>query len=148
MNTVTYIINELADWDLLVRYILRNYPDKRIFLLTGNLGAGKTTFVQAFGSVLEVKEHITSPTFSIMHEYHTYQDVIYHFDLYRLNTLNELKEIGFEDYLFSDKYCFIEWPELAQAIFDEYPELNNKVLNLQIHLSESGQREVNLILLQ
>lgn len=143
-NIVTYIVNAIEDWELLVRYILKNYSEKRIFLLTGNLGAGKTTFVQTFGKILGVKEHITSPTFSIIHEYHTDNDKIFHLDLYRIKDIAELQQIGFEDYLFSDKYCLIEWADMAQNIFDKYPELKNKTLNINIQLLESGRREVRI----
>lgn len=142
---VTYVVKTIEDWELLVKYILKNYSEQKIFLLHGNLGSGKTTFVQHFGKVLGVKEHITSPTFSIVHEYHTNTDEVYHFDLYRIKHSSELQQIGFEDYLFSDKYCLIEWPDVAQDVLNQYPELKNKLLVVDIQLVESNKREVTLM---
>ncbi|GIV26968.1 MAG: hypothetical protein KatS3mg027_0782 [Bacteroidia bacterium] len=111
---LNYIIREKEDWNQFVLFIHKNFREKRIFLLKGNLGAGKTTFVQAFCKMLNCSEHVTSPTFSILNIYHDdKKNPIYHFDLYRLKSLYELKDIGFEDYLYSGNYCFIEWPDLA-----------------------------------
>ncbi|GAB4448780.1 MAG: tRNA (adenosine(37)-N6)-threonylcarbamoyltransferase complex ATPase subunit type 1 TsaE [Bacteroidia bacterium] len=148
MKSITYIIKCKEDWEMLAQYILKNYPDKKIFLLYGNLGAGKTTLVQAFGKILNVTEHITSPTFSIMHEYHFQnKQKIYHFDLYRLKSVEELKAIGFEDILYNDYYlCFIEWPDIAEKIIKE-SELKDKTIQLKINLHhECNSREVNILL--
>lgn len=148
MKTVTYIVKDLEDWEQLSLFILNKFPTKNIFLLKGNLGAGKTAFVQAFGKILGVAEHVTSPTFSILHEY-TISDnqkkKIYHFDLYRLKNLQELKDIGFEDFIYSGEYCFIEWPDLVEKLIFNSNELKEKTLQIVIQINpETNIREVTI----
>ncbi|MBK7270131.1 MAG: tRNA (adenosine(37)-N6)-threonylcarbamoyltransferase complex ATPase subunit type 1 TsaE [Flavobacteriales bacterium] len=87
---------------------------RRVFALHGDLGAGKTTLIKAFCSVLGVKDRTSSPSFAIVNEYQRDTgEALYHFDLYRLKAAEELEGIGFNEYLDSGAYCFIEWPELA-----------------------------------
>lgn len=139
-----YIIREKKDWEQFVQLVLKQFKDKKIFLLQGNLGAGKTTFVQAFCKELNCKEQVTSPTFSILNIYHDNEkNPIYHFDLYRIKSLNELKEIGFEDYLYSDNYCFIEWPDWTIEFIKTDETLINKTLEMDIHfIPETNSREI------
>lgn len=145
---LTYVVKELEDWNHLCTLVLRNFSDKKIFLLIGELGAGKTTFVQAMGKIWGVKEHITSPTFSIMHEYHTQNhSIIYHFDLYRINSTDELKDIGIEEFLYTGHYCFIEWPEKIVEWIKEEDELKKKTVLIQIFIQiqkEKLIREVHM----
>jgi len=83
-----------------------------IWLFQGDLGAGKTTFIKELGRQWEVKDQMSSPTFSIVNEYATYQgERIYHFDFYRLEHESEAVDIGTEEYFYSGSYCLIEWPE-------------------------------------
>ncbi|MGZ5244386.1 MAG: tRNA (adenosine(37)-N6)-threonylcarbamoyltransferase complex ATPase subunit type 1 TsaE [Bacteroidia bacterium] len=104
--------------------ILQQFPENRIFILNGDLGAGKTALVKAFAEILHVKETVSSPTFSLVHEYRG-DETIYHFDLYRLNETQDLYQIGFEEYLDAGAYVFIEWPELALPLLqDDYVEIN------------------------
>ncbi len=134
-----YIIREKKDWEQFVQFILKHFKNKKIFLLRGNLGAGKTTFVQAFCKELNCKEHVTSPTFSILHIYHDNEkNPIYHFDLYRIKNLNELKEIGFEDYLYSDNYCFIEWPDSAVDLLNADSFITEKSIRISIEHSSTS----------
>ena len=94
--------------------MLLMFPEERVFAVSGPMGAGKTTFIQAICRQLGVKDNVSSPTFSIVNEYHTGSgEPVFHFDLYRLRKPEELLDIGYEDYFFSGDYCFIEWPELA-----------------------------------
>lgn len=143
---VTYVVKALEDWKHLCAFVLRKFPDKRIFLLNGGLGAGKTSFVQAMGNILGVKEHITSPTFSIMHEYHTdAHQVIYHFDLYRIQSTDELKDTGIEEFLYSGHYCFIEWPALIVNGIKEEEEWIKKTIDIHIDIQkEKLIREVRI----
>lgn len=86
----------------------------------GAMGAGKTTLIKAMCRCLGVADNTSSPTFAIVQEYHG-KSTIYHFDLYRLNSVNELTDLGFEEYLEkSNAYIFIEWPEIAEHILKEY----------------------------
>jgi tRNA threonylcarbamoyladenosine biosynthesis protein TsaE len=97
-------------------------------LLRGDLGAGKTTLVQAFCKVLGSGASATSPTFSLINEYPVGEGLIFHIDLYRLKSIEEAVDIGLEEYLYSGNWCFIEWPELIMPILEEpYWELKIKV---------------------
>jgi tRNA threonylcarbamoyladenosine biosynthesis protein TsaE len=91
---------------------------KRIFLIEGPMGAGKTTFIKELCRALGSSDDFGSPTFSLVNEYKYPSGRIYHFDLYRLKDRNELPDIGFEEYIDSGNYCFIEWPELAMDFID------------------------------
>ena len=95
--------------------------DNTIFAFKGNMGAGKTTFIKSVCEELGVKDVINSPTFSIINEYRseTTGELIYHFDFYRVNKINEAYDIGTEDYFDSGALCFIEWPEKIQELLPE-----------------------------
>ncbi|MGL5721901.1 MAG: tRNA (adenosine(37)-N6)-threonylcarbamoyltransferase complex ATPase subunit type 1 TsaE [Brevinema sp.] len=85
----------------------------KIFVLQGDLGAGKTTFVRLFASSLGIEDQVSSPTFTLMNVYHAENCTIHHFDLYRLSSPEEALEWGFEDFVSSGDYNFIEWAERA-----------------------------------
>lgn len=105
----------------IVDELLINFPNDRIFAFKGDLGAGKTTFIKILCKRLGVKDEVVSPTFSIINEYLTESgESIYHFDLYRINKVEEVMDIGYEDYLFSNNYCFIEWPEKIEELLPQY----------------------------
>jgi len=92
----------------------------KVFAFCGEMGAGKTTFIKAVCNELGVDDEVTSPTFAIVNEYNTKNnEVIYHFDLYRIENLAELLDIGFEEYINSDAIIFIEWPKIAKNILPE-----------------------------
>ncbi len=94
------------------RALLSTWPDARIFAFQGNMGAGKTTFIQAICHELQVGDTVSSPTFAIINEYLTrYREKVYHFDFYRINSIMEALDIGYEMYFFSGDYCLVEWPE-------------------------------------
>lgn len=103
---------ELADLRGVASEILSKFNNDRIFCFYGEMGAGKTTLIKNMCGVLEVSEVTSSPTFSIVNEYVNKSDnVIYHFDFYRINTITEVLDIGYEEYIYSGNYCFIEWAE-------------------------------------
>lgn len=91
--------------------ILKEFPDDRIFLFYGNMGAGKTTFINALCEQLGVLDHTSSPTFSIVNEYDSAKGTLFHFDFYRLKDETEALDMGYEEYFYANKYCFVEWPE-------------------------------------
>lgn len=120
MDTEAYTCSGLDELDKVAGQILDKYPQTRLFALSGPMGAGKTTFIQALCRKLEVKDTVNSPTFSIVNEYRTKADVpVYHFDLYRLRKPEEMLDIGYEDYFYSGNYCFIEWPEVAADLIPD-----------------------------
>ena len=91
--------------------------DNTVFALYGPMGVGKTTFTKAVCERLGVKDNITSPTFAIVNEYRsTTDELIYHFDFYRIKKLEEVYDMGYEDYFYSGALCFIEWPELIEEL--------------------------------
>lgn len=99
--------------------VLEFAGNSRIFLLEGDMGSGKTTLTKEMCRALGSADNFSSPTYSIVNEYLYPGGKIFHFDLYRLKNLAELLDIGFEDYLYSGHYCFIEWPALAADLFPE-----------------------------
>ncbi len=97
--------------------LLSEFPDRRVFTFTGDLGAGKTTFIKALCKELKVTDATSSPTFAVVNEYRTEQNgAVYHFDLYRMKSLSEVFDTGIEEYLYSGNYCFIEWPDRAEDL--------------------------------
>lgn len=106
-------IKQLEDWQEIVDQII---PDLKhtILLLKGNLGAGKTTFTQFLLKKLESSDEVNSPTYSIVNEYNTPKGKVYHFDLYRLKNIEEVYDIGIEEYLDNAFLCIIEWPEVYE----------------------------------
>lgn len=91
-----------------------------VFAFYGGMGAGKTTFIKAVCEELGVEDVITSPTFAIVNEYRTEESaLIYHFDFYRIKKLEEVYDMGYEDYFYSGALCFIEWPELIEDLLPE-----------------------------
>jgi tRNA threonylcarbamoyladenosine biosynthesis protein TsaE len=92
----------------------------KVFAFNGEMGAGKTTFIHALCEAMKVKDTITSPTFSIINQYNTDDDLtVYHMDLYRVKDENEAINAGIEDCLYSGNICFVEWPEKAPGIFPD-----------------------------
>jgi tRNA threonylcarbamoyladenosine biosynthesis protein TsaE len=89
----------------------------KVIAFHGSMGAGKTTLIHALCDVKGVKDVVTSPTFSIINEYHYSGGMIYHIDLYRLKDEEEAMRAGVEDCLYSHHFCFVEWPEKAPGIF-------------------------------
>lgn len=99
------------------KQLLTSYPGSRVFALYGAMGAGKTTFIKEICRQLGAKDIVQSPTYSIINEYITPEGTsLYHFDFYRIKKLEEVYDIGYEDYLYSGSYCFIEWPELLEKL--------------------------------
>ena len=109
--------NQLADW---AAEFMQNVQAPMTLLLDGPMGSGKTTLVRHLMRVLHGEE-ASSPTFSLVNEYRSDRGVVYHFDLYRLEEVQELEEIGFEEYLETSSVCVIEWPQLGVDFYD--PEI-------------------------
>jgi len=116
-------------------------PDKKpaikCFAFYGDLGAGKTTFIKALCKALGVGEVVNSPSFAIINEYKTkLNETIYHFDFYRIKKAEEVFDLGYEEYFFSDNLCFIEWPEMVENLLPP----NCKAIH--IHQTPDNSREI------
>jgi len=119
------------------RQFIDQMGDRTVFAFNGKMGAGKTTFIKAICEEMGVKETVNSPTFSIVNEYEgTGKKIIYHFDCYRINNIQEALDLGAEEYLYSGNLCFIEWSENIA------PLLPDSITNVDIEENENGKREV------
>ncbi|WP_159479572.1 tRNA (adenosine(37)-N6)-threonylcarbamoyltransferase complex ATPase subunit type 1 TsaE [Chryseobacterium sp. 18068] len=121
-----FTIHQINDWQKVVDSILPELKHN-ILLLKGNLGAGKTTFTQFLLKNLGSEDEVSSPTYSIVNEYSSPKGKIYHFDLYRLKNIEEVYDIGIEEYLDNAFLCIIEWPEVYE---DELYGLNYHAMNI------------------
>ena len=120
------------------RQFVGNMGDASVFAFYGSMGAGKTTFIKAVCEELGVEDVITSPTFAIVNEYRAEEtgELIYHFDFYRIKKLEEVYDMGYEDYFYSGALCFIEWPELIEEL------LPADAVRVRIEETEGGKRIV------
>jgi tRNA threonylcarbamoyladenosine biosynthesis protein TsaE len=109
-----------VDLNNVAKEILEAFPDDRVFALEGDLGAGKTALIKAFCQQLGGDQTVLSPTFALVNEYSDNQDnPIYHFDFYRIKKLEEVMDIGYEEYLYSGYYCFLEWADMIKELLPE-----------------------------
>ena len=114
MQEMTATENQL---DQVAEAILNAYPEERVFGFYGEMGAGKTTLIKAICRTLGVHDITSSPTFAIINEYWTDGgEPLYHFDFYRIDEPADASRVGFEEYLYSGHYCFIEWTEKVEEI--------------------------------
>jgi tRNA threonylcarbamoyladenosine biosynthesis protein TsaE len=111
--------------------------EKKIWAFTGEMGAGKTTLIKAICNELEVRDEVTSPTFSLVNEYSTPQGWIYHFDFYRINNISEVFDIGYEDYFYSGQLCLLEWAGKVQELLHD-----DEVLRIHIIKTGDDKREI------
>ena len=114
--------------------------DNTVFALYGKMGAGKTTFVKALCQELGVEDVVTSPTFAVINEYRSdiAGELIYHIDFYRIKKLEEVYDMGYEDYFYSGALCFIEWPELVEEL------LPGNTVKVTIEELEDGSRKLTM----
>jgi len=134
-------INDLSSIRDVARQFIELMDDKTVFAFNGSMGAGKTTFIKAICEELGVEDVINSPTFAIINEYHSEKlnDVIYHFDCYRIENPKEALEIGALEYLDSGSYCFIEWAEQIHEL------LPPNTVFVFIEEKENGSREISFL---
>ena len=120
------------------KQFIDNIGTGKVFAFYGKMGSGKTTFIKAVCEELGVTDIITSPTFAIVNEYQSEQTPkpIFHFDFYRIKKLEEVYDMGYEDYFYSGSLCFLEWPELIEEI------LPADVVKVKIEEQADGSRTV------
>ncbi|MCR4830437.1 MAG: tRNA (adenosine(37)-N6)-threonylcarbamoyltransferase complex ATPase subunit type 1 TsaE [Pseudobutyrivibrio sp.] len=111
--------NSAEETENLGRTLAEKATEGQVYTLIGDLGVGKTVFTQGFATGLNIDEPICSPTFTIVQEYDTGRLPFYHFDVYRIGDIEEMDEIGYEDYVYGDGVCLIEWANLIEEILPE-----------------------------
>ena len=113
-------INNLQEINSVAKAFLEIFPNKKVFAFFGEMGSGKTTFIKELCVELGVIGNSNSPTFALVNEYSTKDNqIIYHFDFYRINKISEAYDLGYEEYFYSGNYCFIEWPEKIEELLPE-----------------------------
>ena len=135
------IVQDISELKSVVQKLLDFAKGRKKMLFTGEIGAGKTTFIKEFCKHFNVNENVTSPTFSLINEY-SFEDkngqeqLIHHLDLYRLKNAEEALDIGIEEYLYDENYCLIEWPELIENILPE------QVVRINFEITEDSTRKI------
>lgn len=133
-------ITSLDNIEEVAKEFINLMGDDTIFAFYGKMGAGKTTFIKALCKALGVEDEVNSPTFAIVNEYRSEStaELIYHFDFYRIKKVEEVYDLGYEDYFYSGALCFIEWPELIEELL---PEDTKKI---SIEENNDGERIINI----
>lgn len=130
----------LADLPAVAKAIIELSQTHKLVAFYGQMGAGKTTLIKQICAQLGVMQEVSSPTFALVNEYETsHQQIVYHFDFYRIKNLEEVYDIGYEDYFYSNNLCLMEWPENIEALLQ-----NEEVLKVHIKPTEANSREVIL----
>ena len=131
-------INGIEEYPAAAREFVEQMGDGRIYAFYGKMGAGKTTFIKSICEEMGVEDTINSPTFAIVNEYGSNLGPIYHFDFYRIKSLAEVYNMGYEEYLYSDAVCFMEWPELVEEL------LPDECIRVDIEENGDGTRTVTI----
>lgn len=133
-------IDSLDNIQTAAKQFVDNMGTSKVFAFYGKMGAGKTTFIKAICEVFGVDDVITSPTFAIVNEYTAASGTpIYHFDFYRIKKIEEVYDMGYEDYFYSNNLCFLEWPELIENL------LPGDAVRVTIREEEDGTRTVETV---
>jgi tRNA threonylcarbamoyladenosine biosynthesis protein TsaE len=137
MNQI--IVPSLSDLPAAAFQVIQSIKDFKIIAVYGPLGVGKTTMIKEICKQMGVPDIVNSPTFALVNEYFTTEGkIIYHFDFYRINSIREAYDIGYEDFFFSGNICFIEWPEKVEEL------LTDDVLRIKMEETDSGSRVIRL----
>ncbi len=139
MSGHTFTINGLQEYPQAAKWFTQFLQQGRIFAFFGKMGSGKTTFIKSLCEELGVEDTINSPTFAIVNEYEDRDaNTIYHFDFYRIKSLAEVYNMGYEEYFYSNAYCFLEWPELVEELLPE------EHIRVDITENSDGTRELKV----
>lgn len=131
-------IEKIKDLGKAAKELIDNFPEQRIFAFYGKMGAGKTTYIQAVCRYLGSTDNIISPTFALVNEYRSANSgSVYHMDFYRIKNLEEVFDIGYEDYIYSGNYCLIEWPEKIETLLPDH------YVKVKIEVGQKGERYIS-----
>lgn len=133
---------QLKQIDTIAKTILDNVTSK-VLLLYGDMGAGKTTLIKSLVKALGSQDDVSSPTFSIVNEYKILDGLVYHFDLYRLKDIEEAYNFGIEDYLDSNQWIIMEWPQLIESLLPEESNRIDLVINNNLSRSITLNHKTN-----
>lgn len=134
--TKRFTVEHLHEYKQAADYIIELMDEYSVFLMFGQLGAGKTTLVQKICGIIGSEDVVSSPTFALINPYKTKKGMLYHMDMYRVKKVEEAIDFGVEEYLWDSHYCFVEWPERIEEIIPE------KYVRIEITQNEDHSREV------
>ncbi len=136
MHKLSYRLDNIESALAEILPLLKEY---KILLFEGNMGAGKTTLISALIKSMGSKDDVSSPTFSIVNEYHTDAGKVFHFDFYRIENEEEVHQLGIEEYFYSGEYCFIEWAQNVQRFLPE------NYVSVHIQTIDEYTREISIV---
>ena len=112
-------IDSLSDLPRVAEAVIEALDGRTVVLLRGGMGAGKTTLVSRIAALLGAEDAVTSPTFALVNQYEGSEHRIYHFDFYRIDRIEEVFDLGYEEYFYSGDLCFVEWPETIEPLIPD-----------------------------
>ena len=127
-------IDSLSDLNRVAESIIEELGERRVVLLRGSMGAGKTTLVSRIAKCLGAEDTVTSPTFALVNQYEGANMRIYHFDFYRIDRIEEVFDLGYEEYFYSGDLCLVEWPEKIEELIPD------SVMEVRITVGEGEER--------
>ena len=127
-------IDSLSDLNRVAESIIEELGERRVVLLRGSMGAGKTTLVSRIAKCLGAEDTVTSPTFALVNQYEGVNMRIYHFDFYRIDRIEEVFDLGYEEYFYSGDLCLVEWPEKIEELIPD------SVMEVRITVGEGEER--------
>lgn len=131
------VIKDIQDINRVAKIIFPKLREHSIIAFYGQMGAGKTTLIKELCKLAGVRENVSSPTFSLVNEYHTKEGTsIFHFDFYRINRIEEVYDLGYEEYFYGNNLCLIEWPEKLGDL------LPTDTFSIKIEVNQTGERQL------
>ena len=128
-------IDSLSELDSVAEQIISSLDGRNVVLFRGGMGAGKTTLISRIVAQLGAEDTVTSPTFALVNEYEGSDNMlIYHFDFYRIDKVEEVFDLGYEEYFYSGDLCLVEWPEKIEALIPD------DIMTVKIEVEDDGQR--------
>lgn len=127
-------IDSLSELDHVAEQIISSLGGRNVVLFRGGMGAGKTTLISRIVALLGSEDPVTSPTFALVNEYEGDEGLIYHFDFYRIDKVEEVFDLGYEEYFYSGDLCLVEWPEKIEALIPD------DVMTVKIEVEDDEER--------